>query len=100
MADDPLRLLRAFVIDKGEIREPTPEEMATPDGIIRVCRRPDQPGEPGVPFAPSFCCFCGDDIVYNPFELVPGARHACIDCMRLEHLRQLEQLAAKKDETS
>lgn len=98
MGDEIPLTLRAFVIHDGEIREPTSEELAKSD-VIRVCRRPDEPGTPGIPFAASFCCFCGDDVVYNPFELVSGARHACMDCMSLALLRQREQRAAKKDET-
>lgn len=87
--------LIAFTIVDGEFQKATPEEL-TAETTIRVCVKAhseasDRAAAKGVPQAPSFCCFCGADIVYNPFQGVPSkGRMACTDCMEAEALRQRE----------
>lgn len=44
-------------------------------------------------------CFCGADIMFNPFEVLPGVKHVCMDCMTAEQLRQRD-IEKSKHESS
>ncbi len=95
MSDDAPKL-RGFVIgEHGIVRDATPEDM---QGIeFRVCGKPGDPRHRGAPSCPTICYFCGVDLVFNPFEVLPRpAKHVCRHCIEGEISKQQDRARTAK----